>query len=83
LYQQGDKARGIVACQSWHGASGAGDKLLAQHARYVGMTLAAYKTGKRTSDQTLDKVMRKSVKKLIDGDIKYLSGYIQSMVAAP
>jgi cytochrome c553 len=36
--------------------------MLAQHARYVGMALAAYKTGKRTTDQTFDKVMRKSVK---------------------
>jgi cytochrome c553 len=47
------------------------------------MTLAAYKTGKRTTDQTLDKVMRKSVKNLNEGDIKYLSAYIQSMVVAP
>jgi cytochrome c553 len=89
LYQQGDKARGIVACQSCHGEFGEGDsqqsipKLLAQHARYVRMTLAAYKTGKRTTDQTLDKVMRKSVKNLNEGDIKYLSAYIQSMVVAP
>ncbi|AGH47697.1 c-type cytochrome [Paraglaciecola psychrophila] len=89
LYQQGDKARGIVACQSCHGKFGEGDsqqsipKLYAQHARYVRMTLADYKTGKRTIDQSLDKVMRKSVKNLNEGDIKYLSAYIQSMVVAP
>ncbi|WP_143735817.1 c-type cytochrome [Methyloprofundus sedimenti] len=89
LYQQGDKARGIMACQSCHGLSGEGDsqqtipKLRAQHARYVRMTLHAYKTGRRTTDKTLDNVMRKSVKNLNDDDIKYLSAYIQSMAVAP
>lgn len=89
LYQQGDKARGIVACQSCHGPSGDGDsqqsipKLGAQHARYVRMTLHAYKTGQRTTDITLDNVMRTSVKNLNDDDIKYLSAYIQSMIVAP
>ncbi|MFT4929294.1 MAG: cytochrome c553, partial [Phenylobacterium sp.] len=92
LYQQGDKSRGIVACQSCHGPSGLGGhsdcqpsipKLAAQHARYVRMTLQAYQTGKRTTDKTLDNVMRESVKNLNDDDIKFLGAYIQSMVIAP
>ncbi|NQZ09294.1 MAG: dirigent protein [Algicola sp.] len=93
LYQQGDKSRGIVACQSCHGEAGAGDslrsipKLAAQHARYVRMTLQNYKTGKRTTDNaltdTLKNSMQTAVKNLSDDDIKHLAAYIQSMVIAP
>ncbi|MCJ8272515.1 MAG: dirigent protein, partial [Psychrosphaera sp.] len=93
LYQQGDKSRGIVACQSCHGEAGAGDslqsipKVAAQHARYVRMTLHNYKTGKRTTDKaltdTLKSSMQTAVKNLSDDDIKYLGAYIQSMVIAP
>ncbi len=93
LYQQGDKSRGIVACQSCHGESGAGDslqstpKLAAQHARYVRMTLQHYKTGKRTTDNMLANPLKNSMQtvasNLSDDDIKYLGAYIQSMVIAP
>jgi cytochrome c553 len=93
LYQQGDKSRGIVACQSCHGKSGAGDslrsipKLAAQHARYLRMTLHDYKSGKRTTDKGLSNSLKNSmqtvVKNLNDDDIKHLGAYIQSMVIAP
>jgi cytochrome c553 len=98
LYQQGDKSRGIVACQACHGESGAGDslrsipKLAAQHARYVRMTLHDYKSGKRTTDKaltdtlknhTLKNSMQTVVKNLNNDDIKHLGAYIQSMVVAP
>jgi cytochrome c553 len=89
LYQQGDKARGIVACQSCHGPSGEGNsqqlipKLSAQYARYVRMTLHAFKTGQRTTDKNLDNVMKTAVANLNDDDIKYIAAYIQSMVIAP
>lgn len=93
LYQQGDKSRGIVACQSCHGKTGKGDslrsipKVSAQHARYVRMTLHDYQSGKRTTDKTLSDSLKNSmltvVKKLNDDDIKHLGAYIQSMVIAP
>lgn len=90
LYQQGDKTRGIVACQSCHGPSGNGisvkgdiqpiiPKLASQYARYVRMTLHAYKAGQRTTDKNLDNAMKNSVKNLNNDDIKYLGAYIQSM----
>jgi cytochrome c553 len=45
LYQQGDKARGIVTCQNCLGKSGEGDNQQSIP-QTVGTTLAAYKTRK-------------------------------------
>jgi len=85
LYSEGDKKRNIAACTTCHGNTGKGKPELKapsiknQYARYVRMTLLAYKNGDRTTDNNLDHVMQKTAKNLNVNDIKYLGAYIQSM----
>jgi len=85
LYLKGDTKRNITACASCHGELGNGNEKLNspsiknQYARYIRMTLLAYATGTRTTDNNLDHVMQKAAKSLNENDIKYLGAYIQSM----
>ncbi|HEB28314.1 MAG TPA: c-type cytochrome [Porticoccus sp.] len=85
LYQQGDAIRGIEACSSCHGLSGKGNEeihsplLSAQHARYIRMTLQAYRQGARVTDTMMDGSMQKISKKLNDEDIRNVAAYLQSM----
>jgi cytochrome c553 len=85
LYLKGDQNRNITACATCHGNAGKGKpklnapRITNQYARYVRMTLLAYKNGHRTTDNNLDHVMQKTAKNLNVNDIKYLGAYIQSM----
>lgn len=89
LYENGDEKRNISACIDCHGKNGQGNsdkhspKLTSQHARYIRMTLLAYKKGSRTTDKHLpdglSHAMTHTTKQLSVEDIKYLAAYLQSL----
>ena len=89
LYEKSNDVANVQACIECHGNKGEGNireqvpKLASQHARYVRMTLTAYKNGRRTTDKHLPgvsaNIMAKVSKQLSDDDIKYLAAYIQSL----
>ena len=85
LYSQGDLNRNITACATCHGIAGEGivklnaPRIKNQYARYIRMTLIAYKDGERATDKHLEYVMKNTAKNLNEADIKYLGAYIQSM----
>ena len=85
LYQQGDAKKGIEACQSCHGSYGEGlektsyPTLTAQHARYIRMTLTAYRQGDRTTDSAIGSPMQTISERLSDTDIRNLAAYIQRL----
>lgn len=74
-----------ITCQGCHGANGKGNKLLnapainGQYARYVRMTLLAYKNGSRTTDKALGNLMGNVASQLSTDDIRHLAAYIQAM----
>jgi len=89
LYEMGEEQRNILACVNCHGEKGQGNAndyspmLTGQHARYIRMTLSAYRDGSRTTDKylpgSISNTMSKLSKQLTDDDIKYLAAYIQSL----
>ncbi len=89
LYENGNDVANVLACIDCHGNKGEGNiskqapKLTSQHARYVRMTLTAYKDGSRTTDKHLPgdsaNIMAKISQQLSANDIKHLAAYIQSL----
>lgn len=78
LWRGGDMSRGIPACSSCHGASGAGlpvqyPRLAGQHADYMEAQLKAFRSGERANDAA--RVMRTIVAKMNDAQIKAVADY--------
>ncbi len=78
LWRGGDVARGIPACASCHGATGAGvpvqyPRLKGQHADYLEVQLKAFRAGERANDPS--RMMRTISAKLSDAEIKAVADY--------
>ena len=78
LWRGGDVAKGIPACASCHGATGAGlpvqyPRLAGQHADYMEVQLKAFRAGERANDA--GKAMRTVALKMTDAEIKAVADY--------
>jgi len=78
LWRGGDVARGIPACASCHGATGAGipvqyPRLKGQHAEYTEAQLKAFRAGERANDP--NRMMRTIALKMTDAEIKAVADY--------
>ncbi len=77
LYNNGDSARGVMACVSCHGAngnsgSGTWPKLAAQNANYIYTQLAYFKSGERANGVMMGMSML-----LSDADMKNIGAYLE------
>ncbi len=83
LYRGGDASRGIAACASCHGPSGAGNPaakfpaLAGQHAKYTMKALKDFSLSKRTNDQA--SMMRGVADKLKDSEMKAVAEFIAGL----
>lgn len=78
LWRGGDVARGLPACASCHGPTGAGlpvqyPRLAGQQADYTEAQLKAFRAGDRANDA--GKMMRTIAAKLTDAEIKAVADY--------
>ncbi len=78
IWRGGDVAKGIPACASCHGASGAGvpvqyPRLAGQHAEYTEAQLRSFRAGERANDAA--KMMRTIAGKMNDAEIKAVADY--------
>jgi cytochrome c553 len=78
MWRGGDVAKGIPACASCHGATGAGvpvqyPRLAGQHAEYTEAQLRAFRAGERANDPA--KMMRTIAGKMNDAEIKAVADY--------
>ena len=78
IWRGGDVAKGIPACASCHGASGAGvpvqyPRLAGQHAEYTEAQLRSFRAGERANDAA--KMMRTIAGKMSDAEIKAVADY--------
>jgi len=78
LWRGGDVGRGIPACASCHGATGAGipvqyPRLKGQHAEYTEAQLKAFRAGERANDP--NRMMRTIAIKMTDAEIKAVADY--------
>lgn len=82
LYRGGVPGKGIPACASCHGATGAGvpvlfPRLAGQHAEYTANQLKTFRSGERANDGAA--MMRGIAAKLSDADIAAVADYIQGL----
>lgn len=82
LWRGGDVARGLPACASCHGATGAGvpaqyPRLAGQYAEYTEAQLKGFRAGERANDPS--RMMRAVAAKMTDGDIKAVADYIAGL----
>jgi cytochrome c553 len=82
LYRGGDVSRGLPACASCHGATGAGvpvqyPRISGQFSDYTETQLRAFRAGERANDA--NGMMRAIATKLSDADIKAVSDYIAGL----
>lgn len=82
LYRGGVPSKGIPACASCHGATGAGipvlfPRLAGQHAEYTTNQLNTFRSGERANDGAA--MMRGIASKLSDADIAAVADYIQGL----
>jgi cytochrome c553 len=82
LYRGGVPSKGIPACASCHGATGAGipvqfPRLAGQHAEYTTNQLKIFRSGERANDGAA--MMRGIASKLSDADIAAVADYIQGL----
>lgn len=78
LWRGGDTARGVPACASCHGATGAGvpaqyPRIAGQYAEYTEAQLKAFRSGARTNDS--NKMMRTIASRMNDEEIKAVADY--------
>lgn len=78
LWRGGDVQRGLPACASCHGATGAGipvqyPRLSGQHSEYIETQLKAFRVGERANDS--NRVMRAIAAKMTDADIRAVADY--------
>lgn len=81
IYRGGIANRGVAACMSCHGPSGAGipphfPRLSGQKAAYTKKQMLAFKAGSRAND---GKVMTMIAFKLSEGEIEALSEYMAGL----
>lgn len=85
IYRGGVPERGIAACIACHGPAGDGNPLAAyprisgQHASYVTAALRAYAAGERTTDASLNQMMRNEAALLREDEIRALASYVQGL----
>lgn len=82
LYRGGDAAKGIAACASCHGATGAGvpvqyPRLAGQHADYTEAQLKAFRAKERGNDPA--GMMRSIAAKMSDAEIRAVADYIAGL----
>ena len=83
IYRAGDASKGLAACMSCHGATGAGNpaasypSLSGQHAEYTKIQLLAFRDNKRTNDT--NKAMQIVSEKMTTDEIDAVSNYIQGL----
>ncbi len=83
LANQGDESKWVQACNSCHGPDGSGvphsaPYVAGQSAEYLASALRAFQKGTRKNDA--GEVMRSVAKRLDDGDIAAVSGYLESLL---
>jgi len=85
IYRGGVPERGIAACIACHGPTGDGNPLAAyprisgQHAPYLTTALKAYAVGERTSDASVNQMMRNEAALLREDEIRALASYVQGL----
>ncbi len=86
LFRGGDSVRGVPACMSCHGPTGAGNPgppyphLAGQQSAYVVRRLQEYRTGKTTETDTHQyDIMATVAKSLTDEEIQSLASYLQGL----
>ncbi len=86
LFRGGDPVRGVPACMSCHGPTGAGNPgpayphVAGQQSAYLVRRLQEFRTGTTTeSDPHLYKVMATVAKSLTDEEIQSLASYLQGL----
>lgn len=82
IYRGGIMAKGVAACASCHGPSGAGipaqfPRLAGQHAQYTVDSLKAFRSGERANDP--NRMMRLTAQKLSDREITAVAQYIEGL----
>ena len=83
LYRAGNKKKGLAACVSCHGPTGAGNpaakfpRLSGQHAAYVEKAMKDFRSGKRHND--MNKMMQNIAEKMSDKEIKAVASYISGL----
>lgn len=84
LYRAGDAARGLAACGSCHGPTGAGNpaasypRVGGQHAEYNTLQLNAYRKGERKAGAN-GQIMSEVAAKLTDEEIAALASYLNGL----
>jgi len=82
IYRGGIMSKGVAACSSCHGPSGAGipaqfPRLSGQHAQYTADALKAFRSGARQNDP--NRMMRLIADKLSDREIAAVAAYIEGL----
>ena len=83
IYRAGDASKGLAACMSCHGPTGAGNpaasypSLSGQHAEYTKIQLLAFRDNKRTNDT--NKAMQIVSEKMTTDEIDAVANYIQGL----
>jgi cytochrome c553 len=82
IYRGGIAGKGVAACASCHGPSGAGmpaqyPRLSGQHAEYVEVQLKAFRSGERANDPNAS--MRTVAGKLSDREIQAVADYVAGL----
>lgn len=82
IYRGGILAKGVAACSSCHGPSGAGvpaqfPRVAGQFAEYSAAQLQSFRTGERANDP--NSMMRAIAAKLSDNEIKAVAEYIAGL----
>lgn len=82
IYRGGIMAKGVAACASCHGPTGAGvpaqfPRIAGQHAQYTVDGLKAFRSGERANDP--NRMMRLSAQKLSDREITALAQYLEGL----
>jgi cytochrome c553 len=82
LWRGGDTAKGLPACASCHGATGAGlpvqyPRLAGQHAEYTEAQLKGFRAGERANDA--NRMMRGIAVKMTDAEIKAVADYVAGL----
>lgn len=82
IYRGGIAAKGVAACASCHGPSGAGmpaqyPRLAGQYAEYTVAQLQAFRAGERNNDPS--KMMTTTAAKMSDQEIKAVAEYVAGL----
>jgi len=83
LYRGGNTTSAVAACIACHGPNGRGNvaagypSIRGQHAKYVELQLAAYKSGQRGTDP--NKMMRDVASRLSAEEIAAVAAYVQGL----